>query len=84
MTFTPNDDAVNDSWEIDCIFGFPHKVLVFNRWGQVVFESQNYDGSWDGMENGVPLPDGGYFYTIEVTHTNNKEYLLQGALNIIR
>ncbi|MCH2021156.1 MAG: CotH kinase family protein [Saprospiraceae bacterium] len=84
MTFTPNDDAVNDTWEIDCLFGMPHKIFVYNRWGQVVFESENYDGSWDGMVNGVPLPDGGYFYTIEVIHTNNKEYLLQGALNIIR
>jgi gliding motility-associated-like protein len=84
MTFTPNGDAVNDTWELPCLASMPHQVRVFNRWGQLLFQSNNYDNSWDGTQNGQPLPDGGYFYTIEVTDQNNKTYPLQGALNIVR
>ena len=84
MTFTPNNDAVNDYWEIPCLASLPHNVKVFNRWGQVVFISESYDSKWDGTVNGVQLPDGGYFFVIEVTDPDNKEHMLQGALNIIR
>lgn len=46
MTFTPNNDAVNDYWEIPCLASLPHNVKVFNRWGQVVFISESYDSKW--------------------------------------
>ena len=84
MTFTPNGDAVNDTWELPCLASMPHQLKVFNRWGQLMFQSNQYDNTWDGTYQGNPLPDGGYFYTIEVIDEDGKTYPLQGALNIVR
>lgn len=52
------------------ITGLPtsHKVSIFNRWGDKVFETENYENaSFKGENNsGSPLPSGTYFYTIEI------------------
>ena len=49
-----------------------------------MFQSNQYDNTLDGTYQGNPLPDGGYFYTIEVIDEDGKTYPLQGALNIVR
>ncbi len=66
---TPNGDGLNDVWEITNIEGFPDAVIkIFNRWGTLVWESHGYRKSWDGTNyrNGQLLPDGTYFYVIEL------------------
>ena len=71
-SFSPNDDAVNDSWKIQGIDAFPNNhVTILNRWGDIVFEKDNYDNStisWIGTQpNGTDAPEGTYFYIIEIT-----------------
>jgi gliding motility-associated-like protein len=52
--FTPNNDQLNDYWEIPLAYKYPgFEVFVFDRWGKLVFSSQGYDNPWDGA-----LPDG--------------------------
>lgn len=70
-SFTPNGDAVNDIWKIQGIEGFPsNHVVILNRWGDVVFEEDNYDNQlilWDGtLPNGSDAPEGTYFFIIEI------------------
>ena len=62
--FSPNGDGVNDTWVIKGINRLPetNSVLVFNRWGNEVYGSENYQNDWDGSWNGDDLPDGTYFY----------------------
>ncbi|MFD2588861.1 gliding motility-associated C-terminal domain-containing protein [Croceitalea marina] len=72
--FSPNDDGVNDLFQIDCISRYPNNVLrVYNRWGNIVFEQKNYDNTWDGLSNGRAtiseqelLPVGTYYYILEL------------------
>jgi gliding motility-associated-like protein len=66
--FTPNGDGQNDLFT-----PFPYCFIervdfkVFNRWGELVFETQNPDINWNGANrSGQMLPDGAYFYTCEV------------------
>ena len=61
--FTPgNDDMYNDTFIIEGLDGFPNsKLMIFNRWGGVVYENSNYDNMWDGDE----LPEGTYYYVLE-------------------
>ncbi|GAB4253226.1 MAG: hypothetical protein Kow0079_08560 [Vicingaceae bacterium] len=73
---TPNGDGNNDVWIIENIEMFPeNKVTIFNRWGNVVWEGENYDNVnvlWEGKSSdGVDLPDGTYFYVATV---NDKTY----------
>lgn len=65
--FTPNFDGVNDTWEIPGLKEiYPNnRVLVYNRWGNLIFESEGYDTPWDGTYNGEPLPVGSYFFIID-------------------
>ncbi len=66
---TPNQDGTNDNWIIPDIDYFEgNDVKIFNRWGNLVFESQNYNNDWDGKNlNGKDLPDGTYFYILNVS-----------------
>ncbi|MFI5222120.1 MAG: Ig-like domain-containing protein, partial [Bacteroidia bacterium] len=70
--FSPNGDGMNDLLVIKNIHKLPaNKLTVINRWGQVVYEKQPYDNTWDGKANqGVlategTLPAGTYFYILE-------------------
>lgn len=63
---TPNGDGSNDQWLIGGLEFFPDaKVQVFNRWGQVVFESTGYPAAWDGSFEGVLLPVADYYFVID-------------------
>jgi gliding motility-associated-like protein len=67
--FTPNNDGDNDVFEVLGIDRFPNNsILVFNRWGNVVFEKEGYLNTWGGTwdRNDEPLPDGTYFYVLDL------------------
>jgi gliding motility-associated-like protein len=75
---SPNGDGVNDIWWIDGIENFPdNKVLIFNRWGDLIVELHNYDNSnivWAGKnKQGKQVPDGTYYYVLTI-HSENKSY----------
>jgi len=86
--FTPNGDGVND-------YFFPHSLLsrgvrgfhmqVFNRWGQLVYETKRTSGSgWDGTINGQPLSQGVFIYLIEAGFENGKTEIYQGNVTLMR
>ncbi|MDR1678710.1 MAG: gliding motility-associated C-terminal domain-containing protein [Prevotellaceae bacterium] len=71
--FSPNGDGVNDVFDIRGIEQFPNnKVLIFNRWGNKVFEGKPYQNNWDGRNHeggnigNDELPAGTYFYILEL------------------
>jgi gliding motility-associated-like protein len=74
--FSPNGDGSNDEWVIDGILFFPgNTVRVFNRWGNLVYQTEGYDNQtkvWFGQSNqGMVLgdnilPDGTYFYMVDL------------------
>ncbi len=67
--FTPNGDGINDIFH-----PYPYKFVVkvnmkiYNRWGDLVFQTTNPDINWDGtdMRTGKPVPDGVYYYICDV------------------
>ena len=65
--FTPNGDGVNDYFEIPFLSRFPQSTIyIYNRWGDEVFYSDNYQGEWQGTYNGGSLPSGTYYYILNV------------------
>jgi len=64
---SPNDDGNNDFFLISCLDLFPNNQLrIFNRWGDKVYETRNYQNDWAGTYNRNPLPAGTYFYMLEL------------------
>lgn len=63
--FTPNGDGVNDYFKINGLQN-GDKVSVFNRWGQLIFKTEETNVFWDGMaSNGTKCSEGAYYYIIE-------------------
>ncbi|MGZ3814760.1 MAG: T9SS type B sorting domain-containing protein [Mucilaginibacter sp.] len=81
-TFTPNNDGINDLWNIDALAAFPECLMqIYNRSGQKVFQSTGYPKSWDGTYKGSPLPEGTYYYVIDLKNNTPK---ISGWVLIVR
>ena len=64
--FSPNGDGINDYWVIGGMDDYiDSEVEVYNRWGQIVFYSENNKEYWDGRYNGQAMPTADYFYIIK-------------------
>jgi gliding motility-associated-like protein len=77
--FSPNNDGLNDYFEINGLDEYSNtKLQVFNRWGNLVYESGDYKNNWGGKNmSGEDLSDDTYFYTLEISSKNTmKGYLV--------
>lgn len=86
-TFTPDDDEFNQDWGIHIsgidIFNF--ELLIFNRWGQIIWESHDPAASWDGTFNGEYVQQGTYTWTIEAKDlVNDRKYEFNGFINVLK
>lgn len=81
-SFSPNNDGVNDTWFIPEITRFSENELyIYNRWGQLVYSSVNYQNDWQGTFNGTPLPEATYYYILKVREESES---LSGTVTILR
>lgn len=80
---TANGDGKNDKFLIHGLESYPDNVLlIFNRWGDQVYEMTNYDNNWNGMSSaGSELPAGNYYVILNI---NNDQIVLTGFVEIIR
>ncbi|MGE0078543.1 MAG: Ig-like domain-containing protein [Bacteroidales bacterium] len=73
--FSPNGDHINDTFELLNLVNYGRVTLkVYNRWGNLVYKNNSYKNDWDGTSNasmaiGSKLPDGTYYYIIEIVET---------------
>ena len=79
--FTPNNDGFNDLWEIPELASYGKcDVKVYNRWGKLVFSSQDYDNTWNGTSNGKDLPEAAYYFVIKTQNAGT----ITGTVNVLR
>ncbi|MES2397767.1 MAG: gliding motility-associated C-terminal domain-containing protein, partial [Bacteroidota bacterium] len=71
--FSPNGDGINDFFEIEGILNYPsNHLMIFNRWGNLVYEIIGYNNNWggtyegDSYSNGNELPSGTYFFILKL------------------
>ncbi len=85
LSFTPNSDGYNDAWAINNIQYYPdNKILIYNRWGQKVYEHNGAYTPWDGRDLfGVPVPDASYFYII-YGERGDDSTIIKGSVSILR
>jgi len=84
-TFTPNGDGVNDFFrpnqDANPIF---FRFVIYNRWGQELFQSASIYNGWDGTSNGKPLPAGVYYYMARYTMGDGLSNVQKGSVTLLK
>jgi gliding motility-associated-like protein len=87
-TFTPDGDTYNEYFKPVFTSGYdPYdfNLFIYNRWGEIIWESHNAAVGWDGTYGGELVPDGTYTWTIEFKTSNNDERMsVNGHVNVIK
>ncbi len=81
--FSPNNDSMNDTWEIVGIKQFTEaEIYVYNRWGELVFFSKGDSTPWDGKHKNSPVPAGEYVFEIRNASVF-KDYRYLGVVAVL-
>ncbi|WP_299535790.1 T9SS type B sorting domain-containing protein [Ulvibacterium sp.] len=65
--FSPNNDGVNDYWQIEALRDFPDAVVhIYDRYGKFLGQIESEDIGWDGTFKGKPLPSSDYWFTLDL------------------
>ncbi len=86
-TFTPDNDEHNQDWGIfiEGIDPYDFSLLIFDRWGEVVWESRDPQARWDGTYQGMKLKEGTYVWKIACKDMlNDGKFEFKGFINILR
>ena len=85
-SFTPNGDGKNDMFNIKTVYEFSEfKLSIYNRWGDMVFDSDDVNKGWDGTYKGKPFPLGVYVYQLTVTIKDTGEQRkITGRVTVVR
>lgn len=85
---TPNGDGLNEQFIFDELIENPNtydrnELIIFNRWGDIVFEAKPYQNNWSGQNNfGKTLPQGTYYYVFKLDL--NEGQIIKGDITIVR
>jgi gliding motility-associated-like protein len=83
--FTPDGNLVNDLYvPVKANNVAVQKFTVFNRWGNIVYESTNQPIIWDGKSSGLEVSEGVYFYMVKFVSLDLVQHELQGFIHLIR
>lgn len=86
-SFTPDGDEFNQTWlvHMEGIDQYDFELLVYNRWGQLIWESHDINVGWDGRFNGKPVEVGIYTWVINTKDIlNDNKYTYNGFINLMR
>lgn len=79
--FTPNGDARNNVFEPVMTGYKQYKMSIVDRWGEVLFQSENQ--AWDGTYQGKAIPDGVYMYRIDIKTEKGNRYFYTGSVYVL-
>ena len=84
--FTTNNDNVNDVFlpSINGIVKESYMMLIYDRWGKLIFSTNNYQEGWDGTHNGTIVNDGIYSYKISYLQPNSQEKQHTGKVTLVK
>jgi len=84
--FSPNNDGTNDLFRILRVLNVQQLLdfKVFNRWGQLLFETTDLNQGWDGTYNGVTQELGVYAYVIRVLNRDGEKIVKGGNVTLVK
>lgn len=82
--FTPNNDHLNDFFNASGVSLKQYNMLIFNRWGEKLFESNSIQTGWDGTYLGKECQQGVYLYIIYAIAIDFQSYFRKGTFTLLR
>ena len=86
--FTPDENGVNESFGPIFTDGFDfstYELIIYNRWGKVVFRTNDVNEEWDGTAKGLPQPTGVYVWELMITYESTAfRDKRTGFINLLR
>jgi gliding motility-associated-like protein len=86
--FTPNNDGLNDRFRVkpQCAnIGLQAFTMsIYNRWGQLIFKTNDINNGWNGMYKGVQLPSGVYIYFVDYSFKETKSLQQKGTIVLLK
>jgi gliding motility-associated-like protein len=83
--FTPNDGNNRNDYFTWAISGYEtFEMRVFNRWGELIFETKDPNGQWDGKYNGQKVRDGVYVWQVKALDLNGDERIITGHVSALK
>jgi gliding motility-associated-like protein len=86
--FTPDGDAYNQTWQPVFTKGFDpndYHMTIFNRWGEILWESYDASVGWDGTYKGSVIQTGTYVWKVEFGDSfNDSRHMDYGTVTILR
>jgi gliding motility-associated-like protein len=83
-SFTPNGDSKNNTWRGYAMDAEKYHLMVFNRWGELIFETQDQAVEWDATYNGVKVIDDVYIWKCEIVDGNQEEHMFYGHVTVLK
>ena len=83
-SFTPNNDGVNDVFYAYPVGAKYFNIVIYDRWGEKVFESNDEGQGWDGRYMGALMDPGIYVYMMNLTFNDNYTVHNKGSITLIR
>jgi len=86
-SFTPDGDEFNQYWKValEGIDVYSYHCEIYNRWGEMIFESKDLEVGWDGTYNGKLVEQGTYLWKITARDAvNDGKYVWNGNINVLR
>lgn len=84
--FTPNYDELNETFKVfaDGIDESSYKLIIYNRWGEAVFNSIGYENEWNGKFADKDCPEGVYVWVVKFIDIYGNEHVCSGNVTVIR
>lgn len=83
--FTPNQDGINETFGVAAGVRVQYfSMQVYNKWGQLIFKSNDVNQKWDGTFKGKPVTNGAYLWMITYVNLKGKKIYEQGTVMLIR
>mgnify|MGYP001811201363 FL=1 len=83
-SFTPNGDGVNDVFYIRSRYIEHMYFVIFDRWGEKVFETNDYNTGWDGTFRNQLLEPAVFDYYLEIDCFNDTQFIKKGNITLLR
>jgi gliding motility-associated-like protein len=86
-SFTPNGDGLNEVFKGVGIGITSYTIMIFDRWGELIFQSDNLDQGWDGTfkgKGGNVVQEGVYVWKVQLRDEKNNEHDFDGTVSVVK